>query len=76
MVKQFEAIDKEKIFKELGMFLEKIDFVFVGVLGEAHNVQRLSYEGRVSLIYIIPSNRTEINGSRWGGQGFDKLCVE
>lgn len=64
MVKQFEAIDKEKIFKELGMFLEKTDFVFVGVLGEAHNVQRLPHEGRVSLIYIIPSNRTEINGSR------------
>lgn len=29
MVKQLEATDKEKVFKELGMFSEKRDFVSV-----------------------------------------------
>lgn len=45
------------------MFVEKKDFVLVGVLGEAHNVQGCHMkEGLV--IYIIPSNGTGISGHR------------
>lgn len=72
----FEAIDKEKFFKELEMFAEKRDFVLKDRGRFIILYKGLLYEKRRVLIYIIPSHRTGFNESRGGGLGTEKLCVE